>query len=362
MEIKCKKCEKILTQRNLTGFCHKCYHEVRNQETITTWKNTGKFKQKSFKIPKCIKDYMYEKQNNKCKICGMGRIWNNKSIVFVMDHIDGNALNNNESNLRLVCPNCDSQLDTYKSKNKNSKRKYRKFYLYNQKQNVKKKKKKEKEKKNGKKKEIKNKNNSKKIVKKKVRNKKDIICPICKQRKNYKSKICIKCYRKTQKNKLIIYDEKIELINKELYKENGNFEKVAKSVGISSTSLRKKLRKRGFPYHSDDYKNINNLKNCKIDNVIDLFIKSYYSLTVTANKLNTSVGRLKTYFNRNSYNYKIKQEKSKKVAKICLTNNEVVKIYNSVQEAEMDNGNTRHISSVCKGKRKTACGYYWKYI
>jgi hypothetical protein len=29
------------------------------------------------------------------------------------------------NNLRLVCHNCDSQLDTYKSKNKNSARKKR---------------------------------------------------------------------------------------------------------------------------------------------------------------------------------------------------------------------------------------------
>lgn len=35
-------------------------------------------------------------------------------------HIDGDASNNFRDNLRLVCPNCDSQLDTYKSRNKNS--------------------------------------------------------------------------------------------------------------------------------------------------------------------------------------------------------------------------------------------------
>ncbi len=29
----------------------------------------------------------------------------------------------------LICPNCDSQLDTYKSKNKNSARNSRKEYL-----------------------------------------------------------------------------------------------------------------------------------------------------------------------------------------------------------------------------------------
>lgn len=30
--------------------------------------------------------------------------------------------------MRLICPNCDSQLDTYKSKNKNSARKFRQSY------------------------------------------------------------------------------------------------------------------------------------------------------------------------------------------------------------------------------------------
>ena len=47
------------------------------------------------------------------------------NVQFVLDHIDGDASNNWKTNLRLICPNCDSQLDTYKSKNKNSARKFR---------------------------------------------------------------------------------------------------------------------------------------------------------------------------------------------------------------------------------------------
>lgn len=71
-----------------------------------------------------IKQHILKEQNNKCSICGCSPEWNNKPLVFVLDHIDGHAYNNHRDNLRLICPNCDSQLDTYKSKNKKSDRVY----------------------------------------------------------------------------------------------------------------------------------------------------------------------------------------------------------------------------------------------
>lgn len=73
-------------------------------------------------IPKGFKDFFLEEQNNKCAICGNEPYWMNKKIVFVIDHIDGDASNNKRENIRLICPNCDSQTDTFKSKTKNSKR------------------------------------------------------------------------------------------------------------------------------------------------------------------------------------------------------------------------------------------------
>lgn len=75
---------------------------------------------------KQYKKYFLEEQGHCCAICGMKDEWNGKQLVFILDHIDGNADNNSRDNLRLICPNCDSQLDTFKSKNKNSARaKYR---------------------------------------------------------------------------------------------------------------------------------------------------------------------------------------------------------------------------------------------
>ncbi len=49
-----------------------------------------------------------------CDICKRSPTWEHKKLRLEMDHIDGNALNNNSENLRFVCPNCHSQLDTTK--------------------------------------------------------------------------------------------------------------------------------------------------------------------------------------------------------------------------------------------------------
>ena len=74
----------------------------------------------------CYKKYFLEEQKHRCAICGCLDVWQDKPLTFILDHIDGNADNNNRDNLRLICPNCDSQLDTFKSKNKKSARaKYR---------------------------------------------------------------------------------------------------------------------------------------------------------------------------------------------------------------------------------------------
>jgi hypothetical protein len=44
---------------------------------------------------------------------------------LVLDHVDGDASNNRRNNLRLVCPNCDSQLPTYKSRDRGNGRAWR---------------------------------------------------------------------------------------------------------------------------------------------------------------------------------------------------------------------------------------------
>ena len=122
---RCKNCN-IEIYQNKSHLCKKCLQEITNYNKIQKWLQFGDVGCRiGSTIRNCIRDYIYERQNYQCSICKMPNIWNNKSINFILDHIDGDASNNNSENLRLICPNCDSQLPTYKSKNKNSARTYR---------------------------------------------------------------------------------------------------------------------------------------------------------------------------------------------------------------------------------------------
>lgn len=45
--------------------------------------------------------------------------------MFVLDHIDGDGTNHVRSNVRMICPNCDSQLPTFKARNRGNGRHFR---------------------------------------------------------------------------------------------------------------------------------------------------------------------------------------------------------------------------------------------
>jgi rubrerythrin len=61
--------------------------------------------------------YLAEERGYNCEVCGI-RDWQGKPITLQVDHTDGNAGNNNPNNLRLICPNCHSQTDTFSARNK----------------------------------------------------------------------------------------------------------------------------------------------------------------------------------------------------------------------------------------------------
>ena len=57
----------------------------------------------------------------RCACCGIGPEWQGKPMPLILDHINGVNNDNRLENLRFVCSNCDTQLDTYKSRNRKKK-------------------------------------------------------------------------------------------------------------------------------------------------------------------------------------------------------------------------------------------------
>ena len=61
---------------------------------------------------------------NRCDECGLSE-WRGKALSIQIDHINGVRDDNRLENLRMLCPNCHSQTETFASKNKRNKQRSR---------------------------------------------------------------------------------------------------------------------------------------------------------------------------------------------------------------------------------------------
>jgi Zn finger protein HypA/HybF involved in hydrogenase expression len=129
---------------------------------------------------------------NECAICGQEPIHNNKKLVMVLDHINGISDDHREENLRMLCPNCNSQEPTFAGRNR-------------------------------------------KIRKKKY------FCKECGEEitKQSKSQLCLSCVAKKQLRK-VINRPSVEQLLSEI--EETNYCAVGRKYGVSDNAVRKWLK------------------------------------------------------------------------------------------------------------------------
>ncbi len=55
---------------------------------------------------------------NQCSRCGLPPVWQGERLTMILDHRNGDNRDNRLENLRLLCPNCNSQQPTFAGKNR----------------------------------------------------------------------------------------------------------------------------------------------------------------------------------------------------------------------------------------------------
>lgn len=139
---------------------------------------------------------------NKCNICTI-HTWQDKPLVLQLDHINGINNDHRLENLRLICPNCHSQTETFSGKNtkRNKTLEPKKInYYYGS-------------------------------------------CKTCGDPVHRKNcNICLECYHKQKPTKINwpIDSELIMMVN------NLGFSQASRDIGVSDNAIRKRLRTKGI--------------------------------------------------------------------------------------------------------------------
>ena len=118
-EALCSLCNKsYIRDKNSRGkpFCGSVCKGKSKYKTGFT-KRKELFEQGKLKYRRQIRSILLERHGHSCQIC-KHTTWTNQPIPLQVDHKDGNATNNQPSNLRMICHNCDALLPTFAGKNR----------------------------------------------------------------------------------------------------------------------------------------------------------------------------------------------------------------------------------------------------
>jgi ribosomal protein L37AE/L43A len=126
VEWNCEGCNKL--HRTVPHRVHKfcsviCQRTKTKKETFERLKN-GEISDRSV-----IRSVLIREFGHSCFNCSLST-WRDTPIPLEVDHIDGNAGNNNFTNLRLLCANCHGITDTWKGRNRGNGRQSRGLPLH----------------------------------------------------------------------------------------------------------------------------------------------------------------------------------------------------------------------------------------
>ena len=116
----CQWCGKPITSYHAKKFCSsQCDADFRTNERLQKWLAGEYYINPNNNIPEFVRNYLLQKANNKCEQCGFeGYNSITHNSILQIHHINGDASNNLESNLQLLCPNCHAMTDSYMALNK----------------------------------------------------------------------------------------------------------------------------------------------------------------------------------------------------------------------------------------------------
>lgn len=92
---------------------HLSFNEIRKNHTLDEILNNEAPCQSSKLKKRLIEANL---KQDVCEICGQTNVWKGQALTLQLDHINGDHYDNRLENLRIICPNCHSQTNTFSRK------------------------------------------------------------------------------------------------------------------------------------------------------------------------------------------------------------------------------------------------------